>query len=337
MDINNIIKSKIQKFIKLNDSSSLILKTSNRYNIKKINKSINIFINLELINNIRWINKFHESVNMNLNIGNYYVICSETLEERRKIIFEKSPFGFKTLIRVFDFIYKRVLPKLPFFKKIYFSITRGHNRVLSKAEILGRLISCGFEIVEYFEHSNLFYVISKKNTEPDYNLNPSYSPVFKMKRIGFQGKIIRVYKLRTMYPYSEYLQDLIIKENKLAKSGKVLNDYRITTWGRFCRKFWIDELPMILNFLRGDLNIVGVRPLSIVYFKKYPKDIQDMRLKIKPGLIPPYYADMPKNFDEILESEKRYLKSKFKNPLLTDIKYFYMSFVNIIFKGARSN
>ena len=41
---------------------------------------------------------------------------------------------------------------------------------------------------------------------------------------------------------------------KLAKTGKVLNDYRITTWGRFCRKYWIDELPMIINLLKGELK-----------------------------------------------------------------------------------
>ena len=336
-NLNKKIKSKIEKYIKLNNFSYLVLKTTNKFNVHNAASKFNILINLELVNNIRRINKFHNTVNEVLNVDNYYIICSETLEERRKRIFEKSPFGFKTLIRVFDFIYKRVLPKLPFSKKIYFSITRGHNRVLSKAEILGRLISCGFEIVEYFEYSNLFYVISKKNTEPDYNLNPSYSPVFKMKRIGFQGTIIRVYKLRTMYPYSEYLQDLIIRENKLTKSGKVLNDYRITTWGRFCRKFWIDELPMILNFLKGDLNIVGVRPLSIVYFKKYPKDIQNMRLKVKPGLIPPYYADLPNSFPDIVESERVYIERKLKNPISTDILYFKKAFVNIVFRGARSN
>ena len=337
MNINNFIKNKIQKYINLDDSSYVILKTANHFNIESSNKKNDIFINLELVNNIRWINKFHESVNVKLNVGKYYVVCSETLEERRKRIWEKYPLGLKNTIRVVDFIYKRVLPKLPILKKIYFAITHGHNRVLSKAEILGRLISCGFEIVEYFEYNNLFYVISKKVSDPDYNLNPSYSPIFSMKRIGFRGKIIRVFKLRTMYPYSEYLQNLIIEENKLASTGKVQNDYRVTTWGRFCRKYWIDELPMIINLLKGELNIVGVRPLSVSYFKRYPKDIQDMRLKVKPGLIPPYYADMPKNFNEILESEKRYLKSKFKNPLLTDIKYFYKSFINILFKGARSN
>ena len=336
MSLDSFLKKKFSKYYDLKTKSYLLLKTNNSFNIQNA-KNFNLFINLELVNNIRWINKFHESVNNKLKIDDYYIICSETLEERRKRVYVKSPFGFKNLIRTIDFIYKRVFPKLPILKKIYFAVTRGHNRTISKAEILGRLISCGFEIAEYFEHNNLFYVISKKISDPDYNLNPSYSPIFSMKRIGFRGKIIRVFKLRTMYPYSEYLQNLIIEENKLAKTGKVLNDYRITTWGRFCRKYWIDELPMIINLLKGELNIVGVRPISKDYFDRYPKEIKKIRIKTKPGLIPPYYADLPNSFLEIVESEKVYIENKLKKPFLTDILYFKRAFVNIVFKGARSN
>ena len=334
--IHDKIKIELEKFFNFRDSNYLILKTSNIFNINSLNSSLKIFINLELVNNIRRINKFHELVNNKLDFGNYYVTCSETLEERRKRVWLKAPIGFRYLVRIIDFTYKRVFPKLPFIKKIYFALTQGHNRVLSKAEVMGRLISCGFQIERYFEHENLFYIISKKINVPDFNLSPSYSPIFRMQRIGYKGKKIFVYKLRTMYPYSEYLQDLITKENKLADSGKILNDYRVTTWGRFCRKFWIDEIPMLINVFKCQLNIIGVRPLSKSYFDSYPIDLQKLRINIKPGLIPPYYADMPKNFPEILSSEKKYIESKLKNPIYTDIKYFYKAFINIVFKGARS-
>ena len=287
-------------------------------------------------NNIQKINKFHEAVNESINNNNHYIICAETLEERRKNVWQKAPFGFKNIVRSIDFIYKRVFPKLPFVKQIYFYLTKGHNRVVSKAEILGRLISCGFEIVDCFEYRKLIYVISKKNKTPFYDLSPSYSPIFKMNRIGYKGKTIGVYKLRTMYPYSEYLQEYIIKENKLDKSGKVSEDYRVTNWGKFCRRFWIDELPMIINFLKGQLNIIGVRPLSTGYFNKYPQDLKDLRIKVKPGLIPPYYADMPKNFNEILDSERKYIIQKIESPLKTDLIYFFRAIINIVFKGARS-
>ena len=68
-------------------------------------------------------------------------------------------------------------------------------------------------------------------------------------------KLIVSDKLRTMYPYSEYCQELIMRENKLAKSGKIWNDFRITTWGKFFRKFWFDELPMFINFFKGPKEI----------------------------------------------------------------------------------
>ena len=71
---------------------------------------------------------------------------------------------------------------------------------------------------------------------------------------------------------------------------------------------------MIYNFIKGDLKLVGVRPLSKDYFKRYPKDLQKLRVKTKPGLIPPYYVDLPVTFDEICDSERRYLDLYLKNP-----------------------
>ena len=110
-----------------------------------------------------------------------------------------------------------------------------------------------------------------------------------------------------MHPYSEYLQDYIYEQNNLQDNGKFEDDFRVTGWGKWIRKLWIDELPQLLNFIEGDVSLVGVRALSSHYFNLYPKELQDLRTEFKPGLIPPYYADMPASFKEILESEKRYL------------------------------
>ena len=337
MNINSELKLKLSKYCNIENIPISILNTSNIFNIESLSNQPELIINYALINNIRRINKFHQSVNNIHNNGNIYVICGETLEERRIRVRNKIPFGFKNIARIIDFIYKRVVPKVPILKNIYFSLTRGHNRVISKGEILGRLISCGFEILEYYEHENLLYVISKKVKSPDYNMQASYGVLFKMKRIGYKGEIIDVYKIRTMHPYSEYCQKLITDENKLAINGKISNDYRVTTWGKFLRKFWIDEIPMLINLIKRDLNLVGVRPLSKNYYYNYPKDLQEERIKFKPGLIPPYYSDLPKNFNEILDSERKYLNKKKFSPIKTDFIYFYRAFINIIFKGARSH
>jgi hypothetical protein len=61
-----------------------------------------------------------------------------------------------------------------------------------------------------------------------------------------------------------------------------------------------------------------------------------MRGLVKPGLVPPFYVDMPDTFEEICESEKRYIKAFLKNPLRTQVVYFCKAFQNIVFKGARS-
>jgi lipopolysaccharide/colanic/teichoic acid biosynthesis glycosyltransferase len=122
----------------------------------------------------------------------------------------------------------------------------------------------------------------------------------------------------------------------LEEGGKFKNDFRVTSWGRVLRKLWIDELPQFFNFFKGELGLVGVRALSEHYFSLYPPDVQELRLKTKPGLLPPFYADMPKTFDEIVESERRYLLQKLEKPFRTDWKYLWKGVWNIVVKRARS-
>lgn len=216
-------------------------------------------------------------------------------------------------------------------------LTRGENRVLSKAEMLGRLYSCGFDVVNETEIDRQYYVIAKKIKRPYFDLEPTYGPLIKLQRIGKGGKIIKVYKFRTMHPYSEYLQEFVYAKHNLEEGGKFKNDFRVSTLGRLMRKFWIDELPMLVNFFRGDLKIVGVRPLSQHYFSLYSKELRELRIKYKPGLIPPFYVDKPKTLEEIMASELKYFDAYDKHPILTDIRYFFMAAYNIIFRKYRSN
>jgi lipopolysaccharide/colanic/teichoic acid biosynthesis glycosyltransferase len=84
------------------------------------------------------------------------------------------------------------------------------------------------------------------------------------------------------------------------------------------------------------MKLVGVRPLSKHYFELYNKELQDRRTKYKPGLVPPYYADMPADLESIQSSEMKYLDSYDKHPFLTDAGYFFKSWWNILFHHARS-
>jgi lipopolysaccharide/colanic/teichoic acid biosynthesis glycosyltransferase len=182
-----------------------------------------------------------------------------------------------------------------------------------------------------------YYFVARKEKEPTYDLHPTYGPFIKLGRTGKNGEIIKVYKFRTMHPYSEYLQEYVYNNHYLKEGGKFNNDFRISTFGKFLRQFWIDEIPMIINIFKGEMKLVGVRPLSIHYFSLYTEELQRKRIQVKPGLIPPYYADLPRTLDEIMESELRYLEQYQKHPLRTDIKYFFLAFYNIVFKNSRSN
>jgi lipopolysaccharide/colanic/teichoic acid biosynthesis glycosyltransferase len=228
------------------------------------------------------------------------------------------------------------MPKIGMFQSFYFFVTKGRRRVFSKAEVLGRLCSCGFEITEIAEINNKLFFAARKITEAKSVVDASYGPLFGMKRIGKDGKVITVYKLRTMHPYSEFLQEYVYKQNDLQEGGKFADDFRISTIGRLFRKFWIDELPMIYNLLNGDMKLVGVRPLSKHYLSLYNEELKEMRKRVKPGLIPPFYADMPKTLEEIQDSERRYLNDYFTSPIRTDVRYFGLAMVNIIFRRARS-
>ncbi|MCC5918101.1 MAG: sugar transferase [Cryomorphaceae bacterium] len=203
-------------------------------------------------------------------------------------------------------------------------------------EAYGRIYSCGFEIIHSRNFNNLRYLVAQKVGDPAYNTKATYGPLIRLRRVGKGGKIFPVYKLRTMHPFAEYLQPYIAKKYGLQEGGKFRNDPRVTTLGKFFRKFWLDELPMLFNLIKGDMKLVGFRPLSAHYLSMYPRPVQERRKKYKPGLLPPFYADMPKTFEEIVASEVRYLDAYDKGGLLTDIRYFFKIFHNILIKRARS-
>lgn len=324
-------------FIDTDLPETLIVSTTNEFNILNHQGKVNAILNLSKVNNLRYINKFFEKVNSKLLNGDHFIVCCETIAARK----EKHRVGNIPIIRNLwfglEFLFLRVFPKVWGLKKIYFLMTRGRNRLLSKAEVMGRLVSCGFKIEASEAFNGLTYIVTTKAKEPDFNLNASYGPLFKMKRLGKNGKIIGVYKCRTMHPYAEYLQDYVLQLNGYAESGKPKDDFRLTPWGRFLRRYWLDELPQLINVCKGELKLVGVRPISERYFQDIPKDLQELRVKFKPGCIPPYVAlNRKSNVESVLQSELEYLHEKLRRPYTTDTRYFFKAIFNIIFKRKRS-
>lgn len=327
----------LSKFLDIESEDVEVVKTTTAFNVLKIPSSKKGIINLNKINDIKKINDFFKLINDKLENGGVFIGCVETKKERRKRIYKKYPIGIAQIYYLFDFIFKRVFSKLWITRWLYFFVTAGRNQVLSRAEALGRLAYCGFEIVNEHEIDNINYFVAKKIKTIENVKEPRFSILFRMNRVGENGELINVYKIRTMHPYAEYLQDYIYKINDLQKGGKFKNDFRVTTWGKVLRKLWIDELPMLVNLIKGQLKIVGVRPLSKHYLSLYSSELIEKRKTIKPGLIPPFYADMPETLDEIIDSELKYIDAYLKNPFSTDLKYFFKAFSNIIIKKVRSN
>ncbi len=303
------------------------------YTLKRYQK---IIINLNHVNDFMNINQMFVTMKNYLVPGGYYIGEFCPMENSYQNLRKQMPKFLFTLIYPIHFIFYRVIPKVPFFKTIYEFLTHGKGRFLSKAEVFGRLAYCGFKIENTITFGHRIYFIARSVKTISNDMNPSLGIFVTLDRVGYQNEIIKIYKLRTMHPYSEFLQKDIFEENNLDKSGKIKDDFRLTTWGKVLRKLWIDELPQIYNWLRGDLSLVGVRALSKHYFSIYPDALQKLRVKIKPGLVPPYYADLPTNFDGILKSEKLYIKKKMKNSIKTDLIYFFQALNNIIIKGKRS-
>mgnify|MGYP003840325603 FL=1 len=235
---------------------------------------LELIVREERINDIRFLNKYFEQINTSLMDGGIFKGNVETYSVRRNRILKKFPAPFNRIYLFFDTLLVRISPKLRITKNLYFNITKGKGRVLSKAETFGRLYSCGFEIVKEEYLNNKIYFTVKKVKEPLYPKNPSYGFLIKLNRIGKNGKQIKVYKLRTMRPFSEYLQEYVFQKNDLKEGGKIKDDFRISPEGKIFRKFWIDELPMIFNLLKGEMKLFGVRPLSEHYFSLYTKELQ---------------------------------------------------------------
>lgn len=325
------------RHVDVGTNQTMVLNTSIKFNVDILPaNAFNTLINLQTINDIKYLNKFFESVNHKLDVGGLFIDCVVTNEIKKAKILHSMPPVLNHIYYFFYYLFRRAMPKLPYLKKIYFFLTNGYDRSLSKAESFGRLYSCGFEVIDHKMISGRLYFVARKIKIPEYDSKPTYGPVIALRRIGKNGKIIHVYKLRTMHPYAEYLQAYVHETNDLDEGGKFRDDFRISTAGRIFRKFWLDELPMIVNLLRGELKLLGVRPISKHYFSLYPQELQEKRIKYKPGLIPPFYADLPKTLEEIIASEMKYLENYEKHPFRTDWNYFWKALSNILLKRARS-
>jgi exopolysaccharide biosynthesis polyprenyl glycosylphosphotransferase len=109
--------------------------------------------------------------------------------------------------------------------------------------------------------------------------------LFRQQRSGLNGRPFTLYKFRTMVTNAEQLKQELAAMNEMnGPVFKVTHDPRVTPIGRFLRKYSLDELPQLYNVLRGEMSLVGPRPLPVDEVKRFNDLAHRRRLSVKPGL-----------------------------------------------------
>jgi len=120
-------------------------------------------------------------------------------------------------------------------------------------------------------------------------LEDRHSPFFLQERVGHNQRLFKTWKFRTMHPDAEALLKRKLEENpeleaEWSSGFKLRNDPRITRVGAFLRKTSLDELPQLINVLRGEMSLVGPRPLPSYHYEKLPAPLRSLRDRVRPGM-----------------------------------------------------
>lgn len=165
----------------------------------------------------------------------------------------------------------------------------------------------------------------------------SKGPIFFCHtRIGKNGKIIKIYKYRTMVTNAEELIKQFTPEQmkEYKENFKLENDPRITKVGKFLRKTSLDELPQLLNIIQGDLALIGPRPVVKKELEKYGGNAGKF-LSVTPGLTGNWAASGRSNttYEERMKMELWYVDNI---SFITDVKIFFKTIIAVIKKeGAK--
>ena len=172
-----------------------------------------------------------------------------------------------------------------------------------------------------------------------YILNKDYESIFfSQDRIGKNGKTFKFYKFRSMVVDADKILEELLKNDKEAReeyklNRKFKNDHRITKMGKILRKTSLDELPQLINVLKGDMSLIGNRP----YLPREKEDMGnyfDAIVKTKPGLTGYWQVNGRSNttFEERLKLEEYYSNHA---SLRMDIKILFKTVYVVLFhKGA---
>ncbi|MBU1937767.1 exopolysaccharide biosynthesis polyprenyl glycosylphosphotransferase, partial [bacterium] len=159
--------------------------------------------------------------------------------------------------------------------------------------------------------------------------------IYRSKRVGMNKKTFNFYKFRTMIVGAEQLKERLMDQNVMQKVVfKVKDDPRITSIGKFLRKFSLDELPQLWSVFRGDMAIVGPRPPLVSELDKF-ESWHRRKLSVKPGLTCLWQISGRSeitDFDEWVRLDLQYIDNW---SLWLDFKVFFKTIpVVLLGKGA---
>lgn len=156
--------------------------------------------------------------------------------------------------------------------------------------------------------------------------SPGASPIYVQKRIGKNGREFKFYKFRSMVPNAEAMLESLLTQNEMeGPAFKMKDDPRITRFGKIIRRACIDELPQLLNILKGEMSFVGPRPPLPREFEMYD-EYQRQRLTVTPGLTCYWQVQPQRNsisFDDWMKCDLKYIKERsFKTDITIILKTF---------------
>jgi lipopolysaccharide/colanic/teichoic acid biosynthesis glycosyltransferase len=161
-------------------------------------------------------------------------------------------------------------------------------------------------------------------------INSKGKIIYSQPRTGKNGIPFVMFKFRSMYENAEAKRNELLDRNEMdGPVFKISNDPRVTTVGRFIRRYSIDELPQLVNILRGEMSIVGPRPL-VVYEAAELNDNQKLRHLIKPGLTCYWQVSGRNNlsFQDWMNLDLKYLtEMSMKTDLIIILRTFKVVFL----------
>ena len=256
--------------------SSEIKEVSNIKNLHNIaayisNKKINDLSNFRDIQSVN-LSKLVKENNVTEIIISTIGFSSNELKHINNELIELFEEGIN--VKGFETYYEQVTQRLPiefldfdFYKKINLNKNSNNHIYLFSQRFFDILISV-IGLLIFIGFFPLFLIG---------NLFGNYGPLFYIQeRVGYQGKIFKMYKLRSMVKNAE--------ENGAVWAKK--NDQRVTSFGKFLRSFRLDELPQLINIIKGDMSLIGPRPERPNFVEKLKESIPfyTMRHVVRPGL-----------------------------------------------------